>query len=144
MDGLNDHFVILLGKLYLKRKDSGSQEGEKVAVDSLEFPVRAAVVEFNKKGIWTNNSEGGGDRRHGAPNFAYIEAELNHTNLRIVREKGYELDKVFDRNGDLLFGGSAVRYGEGGYRVIGFNRSRMNTREVVEKMKQLVDCLEDQ
>lgn len=106
----------------------------------IEKPVREALKEINKKGILTNSS-----KKHGAPNYAYIEAKLNKKNLAIVKKYGFELDKIKGRNGKLLFNSSAKKYGEKtGYRFIGFNRKNLSDEQVIIKMKEMCSLIKSQ
>ncbi len=99
----------------------------------IDRAVRRIVESLNRMNILTNSSEGGGGKRHGAPDYAYIEAKLSEKNKNICKKLNLILDKINSKNdaGGLLFDGSALSYGERtGYYIIGFNRKNMLDKDV--------------
>jgi len=126
---------------------SSNKNLKKINYKYLDSCVKDAVKKLNKMLILTNSSEGGGDNSHSAPDFAYIEAKLSKYNLNVCKKNNFLLDKIYGKNGqkDLLFNGSAIKYGEKtGFYVIGFNRKNIPNNVVKQKFKEIISKLRPQ
>lgn len=126
----------------MKNEKNCSCEG--VRYNWIERPVRRFVQLLHKKGICTNSSEGGGNRRHGAPDFAYVETYLNKKNLSRAKKEGFLLDMIYGRGGSLFYG-SAVQCGrESGFYVIGICRKGLSDQQTEKKLLRLLPKLSRQ
>lgn len=113
----------------------------------LDEPVQDAVMMLHQLNIITNSSEGGGTECHGAPDFSYVEAKLSKDNIRICQKYHFLLNKIYSRNGrgDLLFNGSALKYGTlTGFYIIGIFRKHLTDEQVKEKFNFLIKRLNTQ
>ena len=61
----------------------------KIKYITMDRAIREAVYQLHTMNIKTNSSEGGGGKVHGAPDYAYIEAELSseYNGLFRLRDK---------------------------------------------------------
>jgi len=106
--------------------------------DVLDEPGREFVRGLHAKNICTNSSEGGG-RGHATPDFAYVEVFLSKGNLRRAQRAGFVLDRVYDAQGNVLFGKSAREYGEKtGFYLVGLNRSKLLDKEVKQRLERIL------
>jgi len=113
----------------------------------MDRSIREAVIRMHYKNINTNSSEGGGGKRHGASDFAYIEAKLTKKNMDICKKLNILLNKIYSSQSpdDLLFNGSGIDYGKKtGFYIIGFVRKELTDRKVRNKFIELISMLTEQ
>ena len=115
-----------------------------VSYQKMDRSIREAVIRLNRINIMTNSSEGGGGQRHGAPDYAYIEAKLSNENIDTCKKLNILLDKIYDKQNSsgLLFNGSALSYGkQTSYYIIGFKRKKLTDKMVKNRFRQYISKL---